>query len=219
MNEFHDAKRVQTSLLSPLESYTLGKLVRFVPASISPDFLTFVGLLAMIFTGACYYASSYNPIFLLVATIGIFVNWLGDSLDGNIARYRNIQRPRYGFYIDHIVDAFGIVFLVVGLVLSGLVSIVPAVSVLVGYLILSINAYLITYVDGQFQLSEWKMGPTEFRVCLVIINIIVFFYPRVDYNNSTVLVFDIAGWIISALLVLILVSSVLRNAKRLRAIG
>src|SRR5437588_6094614 len=163
---FHEAKRIQQSFLANLEKRTLIWLAAHTPACINSDHLTLLGLLAMAGAGAAYWWAGTNRLGLLLVVLCLALNWLGDSLDGTLARFRNHSRPRYGFYVDHIVDAFGALFLLGGLALSGYMSPLVAMSLLVAYLILSIEVYLASYTLGDFNISYFKMGPTELRILL-----------------------------------------------------
>jgi phosphatidylglycerophosphate synthase len=138
-------------------------------------------------------------------------NWFGDSLDGTLARARNKQRPRYGFYVDHIVDAFGILFLVNGLALSGYMTWAVALALLVTYFMLSIDVYLATYTIGTFKLSFYKLSPTELRVVLAIGNIWAFAHPTTQVFSVSYLFFDVCAVVAIALMALTLITSVARN--------
>src|SRR6266404_6336262 len=122
LTSFSNARREQTSVLAPLEQATLNGLAKRMPVWINSDHLTMLGFVAMFLAGVCYAASRWNPRMLLLVNVCLALNWFGDSLDGTLARYRNRQRPRYGFYVDHIIDTFGTLFLITGLALSGYMS-------------------------------------------------------------------------------------------------
>ena len=188
---FRDAAREQTSILAPLERAALRGLARRMPAWVNSDHLSVLGLLGMIGAGAFYAASKQNPLMLHVVNVFIFLNWFGDSLDGTLARYRDRQRPRYGFYVDHIIDMFGALFLIGGLALSGYMSERVAAALLIAFFMLAINSYLATYALGVFKLSQWKMGPTEMRLLLMIGNVFLINHPRAWHQRY--LLFDIGG--------------------------
>src|SRR5712691_7618451 len=168
---FHDAQREQTSVLAPLESAALQGLASRMPHWVNSDHLSVLGLVAMFLAGVCYAASKQNPLMLHLVNLCIFLNWFGDSLDGTLARYRNRQRPRYGFYVDHIIDTFGTMFMIVGLTLSGYMSERVAAALLIVFFMLAINSYLAAYALGVFKISQWKLGPTEMRLLLITGNI------------------------------------------------
>ena len=143
--KFKDAERAQQSLLAPLEKKVLVWLAHHTPSSINSDHLTALGMLAMIGAGLCYWYSSQNKLGLLGVIVMLIINWYGDSLDGTLARVRNRQRPRYGFYVDHVVDALGTTCLLGGLALSGYMNDRLALGALIAYFLLSIEVYLATH--------------------------------------------------------------------------
>src|SRR5882672_437960 len=149
-NSFKDAKREQTSVLAPLERAVLRVLARRMPAFVNSDHLSLLGLVSMFLAGVGYALSRQNPLILHLVNLFIFLNWFGDSLDGTLARYRDRQRPRYGFYVDHIIDTFGALFLLLGLARSGYMSDRVAAAVLIAYFMLAINSYLAAYAVGVF---------------------------------------------------------------------
>jgi archaetidylinositol phosphate synthase len=188
---FRDAAREQTSILAPLERAALCGLARRMPAGVNSDHLSILGLVGMIGAGAFYAASKQNPLMLHVVNVFIFLNWFGDSLDGTVARYRDRQRPRYGFYVDHIIDTFGALFLIFGLALSGYMSERVAAGVLIVYFMVAINSYLAAYALGVFKISQWKMGPTEMRLLLMIGNVFLIYHPRAMHGRY--LLYDVGG--------------------------
>ena len=169
--DFQEAGRAQVSFLAPVEKRLLVWMARRTPDWIGSDHLTALGLLAMLGAGLSYWYARWNSAGLWLVILFLFVNWLGDSLDGTLARVRQRQRPRYGFYVDHVVDAFGTLFLMVGLGLSGHMAHGVASGLLVAYFMLSIEVYLATYAMGVFHLSFWKFSPTELRILLMAGNI------------------------------------------------
>jgi phosphatidylglycerophosphate synthase len=212
---FHQAARVQTSLVAPVERKLLLWLAARIPLGINPDHLTVLGALAMLAAGVCYYLSQWNPLCLHLVNLSLAVNWFGDSLDGTLARYRRRQRPRYGFYVDHIIDAFGTASILLGLAWSGLIHLHLGYMLLILYLILSINVYLATHTLGTFTLSFWLLSPTEGRILLALANLIVLFHPVVTWSGHTLRVFDLIGGILCAVLITITLVSVVRNIAAL----
>lgn len=188
---FRDAAREQTSILAPLERAVLRGLARRMPGWVNSDHLSVLGLVGMLMAGACYAVSRQNPLMLHLVNFFIFLNWFGDSLDGTLARYRDRQRPRYGFYVDHIIDTFGALFLLFGIAVSGYMSERVAAAVLIVYFMLAINSYLAAYSIGVFKLSQWKLGPTELRLLLMIGNVFLIYRPRVYHRRY--LLFDVGG--------------------------
>lgn len=213
--EFHNAARCQESILAPLEKRCLIWLARRMPAQVGPDHLTLLGFAAMALAGICYWLAGWWPPALLTVNVWLAVNWFGDSLDGTLARERGKQRPRYGFYVDHMVDTFGALFLIGGLVWSGLMSPWLAVAMLLGFYLLSINVYLATYTLGTFQLSFWKLSPTELRLLLAIGNAVAFVRPQVHVFGIPLRFFDVSAAVAVVAMAVVLIVSVVRNTREL----
>ncbi|HEY7403186.1 MAG TPA: CDP-alcohol phosphatidyltransferase family protein [Candidatus Angelobacter sp.] len=213
---FREAKRIQQSFLAGLEKRTLIWLAARTPAWINSDHLTLLGLVSMAGAGASYWWSGSNRLGLLLAIAFLALNWLGDSLDGTLARFRDHSRPRYGFYVDHVVDAFSALFLLGGMALSGSMSPVVALGLLVAYLMLSVEVYLASYTLGDFKISYFKMGPTELRLLLSIGTLVLFFWKSAGHVAGRAhKFFDVAGTIgISGMLLIMLISAV-QNTVRL----
>jgi phosphatidylglycerophosphate synthase len=186
----------------------------------TPDKLTAIGTAGAFLIFFSYLATRIHPGFLWLASLGFLINWYGDSLDGTLARYRKIQRPKYGFFIDHTVDAFNETLVVLGLGLSIYVTFSVASLALIGYLMLSVFVYVRTFVDGVFQISYGKLGPTEVRVIIVALNTAMFFFGvlRIKLPFGWFTVYDIPVAIIALVLVLIFVVSSWSKARDLAAI-
>jgi len=213
---FREAKRIQQSVLANLEKRTLIWLAARTPAWINSDHLTVLGLLSMAGAGAAYWWSGMNRLGLLLVILCLGLNWLGDSLDGTLARFRDHSRPRYGFYVDHVVDAFSAFFLLGGLGLSGYMSPVVALGLLVAYLMLSVEVYLASYTLGDFKISYFKMGPTELRLLLALGNLVLFFWKStVQVLGRAHRLFDVAGTLGISGMLLIMVISAIHNTVRL----
>jgi phosphatidylglycerophosphate synthase len=210
---FQDAKREQNGILAAAESQALSWMARQLPASVHSDHLTGLGLSAMLAAGVAYACSESSPLFLHAVNLCLLLNWVGDSLDGTLARYRNRLRPRYGFYVDHILDTFSMSFLFGGLALSGYMSPKVVAFVLIAYFMLCINVYLATYTLGTFRISFGKFSPTELRLLLAVGNLALFFNPTVHILGGKYLLFDIGGTIAAVLMVGILVVSTARNIQ------
>jgi len=213
--QFREAGREQVSLLAPIEKKLLIRMAHATPRWIDSDHLTMLGFISMFFAGLCYALARTNKYMLLIVILWLAVNWLGDSLDGTLARVRNRQRPRYGFYVDHITDAFGTFFLVAGIGISGYMSPLVAAGLLIVYFMLSIQTYLATYALGTFQLSYWKFSPTELRLLLVAGNIALLYRPVASLFGYRFLLFDIGAIIGSAGMFLMLIISSIRNTAAL----
>ena len=188
-----DMLRVQESWTAVLERRALLWLADRMPEQIGPDHLTVLGLASQIGAGACYALASRNRYALLGVIACLALNWLGDSLDGTLARVRRCQRPRYGFYVDHIVDSFGALGLMGGLALSGYMHPWIAIGLLVAFLMLSIQSYLATHALGEFRLSFWRFGPTELRILLAIGNLALLWKPVVHLLGGEYRLFDVGG--------------------------
>jgi len=213
--EFKDAARDQTSLLAPIEKKALIWLAHRMPACINSDHLTLIGFVAMALAGLSYWLARWNRLALVAVIFWLGLNWFGDSLDGTLARVRNRQRPRYGFYVDHITDAFGTLFLLLGMAFSGYMTEWVGVGLLIVYLLLSIQSYLATYALGTFQLSFWKFSPTELRLLLAAGNIALLFRPVVRLFGGQYWLFDVGGVIGIVGMALMLVVSSIRNTRAL----
>jgi archaetidylinositol phosphate synthase len=213
---FQPAKRRQESFLARTEKSILLRLAERTPLWINSDHLTTLGFLAQLLAGAAYAWSRWNKNGLLVVVGALAVNWLGDSLDGTLARYRQQQRPRYGFYVDHMVDSFGALALMSGLAASGYMHPYVAIALLVIFLLLSIQSYLATYTLGEFQLSFWKFGPTELRILLAIGNIALFLRgPSAHVWGRVFHLFDIGGAVGAVGMGIMLVAVTIQNTCRL----
>lgn len=165
-----DAQREMTFLLAGIERRVLQRIAARVPRSLRSNHLTVLGTLGAVGAGTAYALTRYHPAWLWVASLMLGVNWLGDSLDGTLARVRGTQRPKYGYYLDHVVDAFSTAVIGLGIGLSPYVNLELALGLVVVYLALSINVYLESSVFGVFKISYGRIGPTEVRLLLVILN-------------------------------------------------
>ncbi len=161
--------------MGKLEKDALAWLAKRMPAWVTPDTLTGLGLFASVVIFAGYALTRISPGYLWLASLGFLVHWLGDSLDGTLARYRNIERPRYGFFIDHTMDTFSLLLIFAGIAVSPYVHGMYAVLALVGYLVLSVYVYLATYTSGIFRITYLSVGPTELRLLAILANALVFF--------------------------------------------
>jgi len=215
---FHQAERAQASLLARVEKRTLLWLAARLPRWVTSDGLTLVGLVSMLGAGLCYWLARYQRAGLLLVILCLALNWFGDSLDGTLARFRNQPRPRYGFYVDHVVDTFGALFLLGGLALSGYMSPAVAAVVLIAYYILSIEVYLATYAIGTFHMSFGGFGPTELRILLSVGNVALFFHPgvpQVFILQASYRLFDVGGAIGAAGMLLMAAAAAIRHTAQL----
>ena len=211
--QFSNARRIQESLVATLEKRALVWIAERMPAWVSSDHLTALGFAAQLLTGAGYALARHNQLWLIAGIGFLALNWFGDSLDGTLARVRNQQRPRYGFYVDHMLDSFGSVALMGGLALSGYMSPVIAIGLLVLFLLLSVRTYLATYTLGEFRMSFWSFGPTELRILLVAGNVALFRWPMVLHGRYRL--FDFGGAIGIVGMAAMLLSFTAKNIARL----
>jgi archaetidylinositol phosphate synthase len=215
IKRFENAARVHNALTSNPERRLLIWMAERTPRWISSDQLTLLGFLAQVMAGVSYALTALSKCWLLAGIFFLALNWLGDSLDGTVARVRQQQRPRYGFYVDHMVDSFGGLALMGGLALSGYMHPYIAIGLLTGFLLLSIQSYLATYTLGEFQLSFWNFGPTELRILLSIGNVALLYRPMVFHGYYRL--FDVGGAVGLAGMAAMLVFFSVRNTRRLYA--
>jgi phosphatidylglycerophosphate synthase len=212
---FAETRRVQESFVAVMEKRALVWMAERTPEWIAPDHLTVVGLAAQLGAGACYALAARNRNWLLGAIIFLALNWLGDSLDGTLARVRQRLRPRYGFYVDHMVDTVGALALMGGLALSHYMHPWIAMALLVGFLVMSIQTYLTTYTLGEFRLSFWNFGPTELRILLAVGNLALFWKPVVHPFGQSLRLFDVGGAIGASGMALMIAFFTAKNTVRL----
>ena len=175
MSDITHHRRVNDILLGPLERPTLKWLAAHMPAWVTPDLCTLVGVFGSLSITLSYLLSIYDRTFLWLASLGFIVNWLGDSLDGTLARYRHIERPVFGFFVDHVTDAFSVTVIFLGLGLTPYVSFNVACLALIAYLLLCVLVFVRTSVVGEFKISYGKLGPTEIRVLAILLNTAMYF--------------------------------------------
>ena len=213
--EYRDATRELSSILTPLEERCLLWLAARMPRWVNSDHLTSLALVAMVGAGLSYWLASTTPIGLVLVVVFLAINWFGDSLDGTLARFRNQQRPRYGFYVDHVVDAFGALFLLGGLALSGYMHPLVAAGLLLSYLMVCVETFLATHCVGTFRMSALKIGPTELRILLAFGNLMLFVQPSAVIFGHEYRLFDISGVIGALGLMGTMIVSSIRNTRTL----
>lgn len=180
-----DAVRIQTSVLNALEKKVLVWLAQRQPKWMTSDILTYMGTFGALVIAAGYILSDMNINFLWLSSLGFIINWYGDSLDGTLARVRKTQRPIYGYYLDHTVDAINEVMIFVGVGLSGLMHLNIALTALVMYFLITINVSINAHLKKEFKLTYASMGPTEFRIIMILINtLFIFIRPLRDFSHS-----------------------------------
>ncbi len=212
---FQNAKRVQQALTASLEKRLLVWMAGRMPRWVNSDHLTALGAAAQFLAAVTYALARFSPRWLIATNFFIALNWLGDSLDGTLARVRDQQRPRYGFYVDHVLDTFGAFFLMAGLALSGYLHWQVALAMLIAFLMFSVEVYLATYTIGRFQLSYWRFGPTELRIALMIGNVALIYHPHATLFGRQFLLFDVGGAIATVIMAVMMVVATVQHTVRL----
>jgi phosphatidylglycerophosphate synthase len=208
--------REHRSVLAAAEKRLLIRIASHLPPSIHSDHLTMLALAAMALAGVGFWLARWDTNWLFVVVGALAINWFGDSLDGTLARLRHVERPRYGFYVDHVLDIVGITFLLTGLACSGFMTPVIALSLLVAYLLVSGEAFLATAVRGVFRMSFAGMGPTELRIVLSIGAIALRGNPQVSFGAlGRVPLFDVGGVVAIVGLLVALGWAIVRNTGEL----
>ncbi len=214
--------RIQTSVLNAAEKRVLVWLAQRQPRWMTSDMLTAIGVAGAVVVAVGYVLSNYHMGWLWLASLGYVINWYGDSLDGTLARVRGTQRPIYGFYLDHNIDGVTMAIMCVGAGLSALLNLYIGMAVLAVYLLLSISVYINAHLKGEFKLTYAGMGPTEFRLIMVVVNtLFVLVAPLRGWSVSLTLshmvirlgALDIVGLIILVVLVLIYVNNFVHDAE------
>lgn len=218
MNSKKSAERLQNSILNSTEKKVLIWIAKRIPKRINSDHLTIIGFVGAFITAAGYILSNWGLEFLWLASFGLFVNWFGDSLDGTLARVRNAQRPIYGFFIDHSIDGLTVSVMCIGAGLSPLISFSIAMLVLSGYLLLSIFTYINTYLENKFKIAYSKLGPTEFRLIVVLVNTMFIYLPikyhQISLMGTTLKLFDVIGFVLALILIFIYLVSFIKDKKK-----
>ena len=210
---YKEATRIQTSLLADVEKRCLIWMAGRLPSWVNSDHLTVLAGAAMLGAGLCYWNGSVAALGGAIALLA--VNWFGDSLDGTVARVRHHERPRYGFYVDHVLDVVGILLLVGGLVLGGHMSGAAGAGFLVAYYLLMIEIALATHAVGTFRISYWKFGPTELRILLAIGTLQLMRAGGITIAGRPLLLFDVGAYVAIAGLVVTFIASAVANTRTL----
>lgn len=213
-------ERTSRFLLSPFEQVVLPRMASALPQWVKPDHLTLLGLAAATGIGVTYILSKQNAAWLWLANILLIVHWFGDSLDGTLARVRKAERPRYGFYLDHLTDAYSTLVIGLGLGLSPYMTLAVGLSIVISYLILSINVYLETYIFGKFSSSYGKLGPTEVRVLLILLNIAAIIHGILPFTiwGINITLFDIVGFAAAIGMLILLIQRAIQNLRTLASL-
>ena len=203
--------RIQASLLADVEKRCLIWIARRLPRWVGSDHLTALGGIAMLGAGLCYWIGQRTPVALVGVVLLLAVNWFGDSLDGTLARVRRQERPKYGFYVDHVLDVLGILFLFAGLTAGGFMTPLVCAAFLLAYYLLTIEIALATHTVGTFRISYWKVGPTELRILLAAGTLALLRSPDVNLFGTRVLLFDVGGAVATVGLLGTFVASAIAN--------
>jgi len=205
-NDIAKHTRVNQTLTAPLERPALGWLAERSPAWITPDVLTTIGVVGSLLCFVGYWLSGADTLWLWLVNLGLIINWYGDSLDGTLARFRKIERPKFGFYIDHTVDAVAEFLTIIGIGMSPFMRLDIAAFALIGYLLMSVHVYVRTAVDGVFKISFGTFGPTEMRIIIFLVNVTIFFAegwfltPLLTVGDVALLPFDLIGIVLAVAL-------------------
>lgn len=222
MEKTENSQRIQTSLLNGVEHKALVWLATRQPRWMTSNILTGIGVFGSLVIACGYILSNKDINWLWLASLGFLINWYGDSLDGNLARFRHTQRPIYGYYLDHTVDAVNEICMFIGIGISSLVNIWITVVALIAYLLLTINVGMDAHLKKEFKLTYAKFGPTELRLALVIINTLFILVPAIREFSSelnifgssvTLGLFDYAAGLITIALIIVYISEVVKDLK------
>ena len=226
VSDIAEHERVNDILLGPLERPALNWLAAHLPEWVTPDLCSAIGVIGGLWIIVSYALSGLHPNFLWLASLGFVINWFGDSLDGTLARYRHIERPIYGFFLDHTVDAATTVVIFLGLGLTPYVNYVVASLALTAYLLLSVLVYVRTAVVGEFKISYGRLGPTEIRALAILLNVYMYFgglrhfvLPLAGGRMITLTPYDVIVGGIALLLAYFYLTTAIREILQLRRAG
>jgi archaetidylinositol phosphate synthase len=225
MGNIEEHKRVNDILLGPLERPALKWLAAHLPTWATPDMMTVTGIIGSLIITLGYVLSRFHPAFLWLATIGFVINWFGDSLDGTLARYRHIERPKYGFFIDHITDVLTEIIIFLGLGLTPYIKFNVAALCCIAYIAMSVLVYVRMNVMGEFKLSYSKLGPTEIRVLAIMLNAGMYFGGVYTFNitwgsvSSAISPYDLIVSFISLLIIYFFATTAIKQATELLKLG
>lgn len=225
MSDIKDHKRVNDILLGPLERPALQWLAAHLPGWVNPDMMTVTGIFGALVIALGYVLSQFHPAFLWLATLGYIINWFGDSLDGTLARYRHIERPKYGFYVDHVCDALTEIIIILSLGLSPYVRFSVASMFCIAYIAMSVLVYVRMNVMGEFKISYSKLGPTEVRVLAILLNTVMYFGGLYTFKVSlgsvpaAISPYDLYVTALTFLLIYFFAETSIKQATELRKLG
>lgn len=223
MENVKQSQRIQTSIINGVEKRVLVWLAERQPRWVTSDMLTLVGVVGAFLTGLGFYLTHYKINWLWLSSAGLVINWYGDSLDGTLARVRNCQRPLYGYYIDHTVDCINEAFMFIGAGLSPLVDLDLALYVFILYLFMTINVSINAHLKSEFRLTYAKLGPTEFRLIIVIANTVLILFPKLVTYTLTLggrayTTLDLVAIAIIVMLAVIYLATIVADARHYAAV-
>lgn len=223
----NQALRIQTSLINAAEKKILVWLAKRQPRWVTSDMLTVVGTLGALIVAIGFVLSNNNVQWLWLSSLGLVINWYGDSLDGTLARVFNCQRPVYGYYVDHTVDCINEGLMFIGAGLSPFLHLDLALLAYAIYLVLTINVSINAHLKGEFRLTYFKLGPTEFRIIIVVANTLLIAIPALAAIANTHTLFGltvtmhildyVAAFIILAMALIYIVTTI-SDARKYAAI-
>lgn len=220
--EIKQATRIQTSVLNGLEKKILVWMAERQPRWVTSNFLSFIGFVGAVVIAIGFILSDKNINYLWISSLGLLINWYGDSMDGTLARVRNTQRPLFGYYLDHILDGVNESIMFIGAGISALMHMPLALLVLLLYLLITINVSINAHLRREFKLTYLKLGPTEFRIAIIIANTVMIFSEKVRnfiwnieiFNHEVALTaFDCLAIVLIVLLLLIFIYTVVTDLK------
>ena len=217
MDNSGKAQRIIDTLTGPWEKRNLPRMAVALPGWVTSDHLTVLGIVAAFIIAAGYVLTRISPWWLWLSNFGLVVHWYADSLDGTLARVRHREREKYGYFVDHICDAWMTLILCLGLGMSQLMDMRVALLLAIGYFLLNIYVHIIVYTERVFRISFGRFGPTEVRIFIFAVNIVlVFWNPRVaQYGGDPITALDVCGLALTAIFVIIFVVSSIKEAIKL----
>jgi len=217
MADVADQKRVLQTITGPIEKPALVWMSERMPAWVTPDILTGLGILGSMVVFAGFALSHASPAWVWFSAVGLVINWVGDSTDGTLARVRHIERPKYGFFVDHTMDVISEGFIIVGIGVSPFVRLDVALLAYAAYLGMSVLAYVRAFVDGVFKISYSRVGPTELRIVLVAVIAVMYFYPEPSMvtESPALTAYDLAVLLVALGLAAAFVASTFQGLRRL----
>lgn len=217
MDKNRQAVRINDSFTRGLEQKWLPRMANALPERVTPDHMTLIGVFAAFVVAAGYILTALSPWWLMLSNFGLVLHWYGDSLDGTLARVRKCERERYGYFVDHVCDIGTVVLIAISMGASPLMQMEIALFVAVGYSMMNVYVHIVAYTRQKFLLSHGKIGPTEFRIILIMINLVIILWNPVifTWNDEFYRLLDAAGIAIAAMLISTFIYKSITGAKQL----